>query len=158
MPLMPTVRGPAAGYARPLVVYCQCFWSFGMSGIASFIMATWEHAKGRRIESRVFFVVGFLFLIVAFDQAWQDEHRNSQILQAEKSTQSSEAGFWKQQSYEKDASLRSRDELLSKNFSVLSDTQTSLATLSNHMLDITKPEPWKVITMPLNLNAVGGAA
>jgi hypothetical protein len=118
-----------------------------MSGIASFLMATWEHWKKRKIESRVFFFVGVICLCVAFDQAWQDEHRNSQLIIEEKALLSSQNGFWKEQSYAKDAALRSRDELLGKNFGVLANTQLSLADLSNRLLDVTGPGPRKIDVM-----------
>ncbi len=114
-----------------------------MSGVASFIMATVEHARQKKIESRMFFIVGVICLIVAFDQAWQDEHRNSQVLIVEKSAIYSERDFWKQQNYEKDAALRSRDQLLGQNFTALTETQksasatqSSLAELSNKILDL----------------------
>ena len=118
-----------------------------MSGIASFVFATIEHVRNKKIESRAFFGVGVLCLIVAFDQAWQDEHNNVKVLIAEKSALWQERDFWKDQSYQKDASLRARDELLGRNYSVLADTQSSLATLSNRLLDVAKPAPLKIDVM-----------
>jgi len=38
-----------------------------MSGVASFAFAMWEHTRKRVIESRVFFIVGALCLVVAFE-------------------------------------------------------------------------------------------
>ena len=105
-----------------------------MSGVASFLLSMWEHTRQKKIESRIFFAVGVICLIVAFDQAWQDEHRNSQILIAEKAQLTSETAFWKGQSYDKDASLRSRNQLLTQNFGVLGQTQSSLAELSNRRI------------------------
>jgi hypothetical protein len=131
-----------------------------MSGVASFLMSMWEHTKGRKIESRVFFIVGVICLVVAFDQAWQDEHRNSQLLTAEKSVLSSESGFWREQSYAKDESLRSRDQLLSQNYTALigeqstaNRTQDSLTQLSGKILDIGKPVPWKWQALVLGLSS-----
>src|SRR5260370_42080082 len=94
-----------------------------MSGIASFMFSMYEHVKGKRLESRAFFVVGVLCLVIAFDQAWQDEHNNIKVLIGEKSTLWQERDFWKSQSYDKDASLRTRDSLLLKSGTTLADTQ-----------------------------------
>jgi hypothetical protein len=118
-----------------------------MSGIASFIMSAIQHAKNKQTESRAFLIAGIICLLVAFDQAWQDEHRNSQILIAEKMSLSSEKEFWKAQSYAKDASIRARDEMLSQNFGVLANTQSSLANLSNRLLDTVEPAPKKIDVM-----------
>jgi len=127
-----------------------CHLVASMSGVASFVLSMWEHTKGRKIESRVFFIVGFICLTVAFDQAWQDEHRNSQVLISEKAVLSGESEFWKGQAYLKDESLRSRDQLLSQNYTALigeqktaNQTQDSLTQLSGKILDIQKPIPWK---------------
>src|SRR5438105_9029925 len=99
-----------------------------MSSIVSFAFAVYEATKNKRIESWVFFAIGSFFLIVAFDQAWQDEHHNVRALITEKTNLSQERNFWKDQSYSKDASLRTRDELLGRNYSVLAHSQSSLAT------------------------------
>jgi hypothetical protein len=85
-----------------------------------------------------------LCLIIAFDQAWQDERNNVKVLIGEKSTLWQERDFWKDQSYAKDTSLRNRDELLGKNYGVLADTQSSLANLSNRPLDVAGPVPRKI--------------
>jgi len=105
-----------------------------MSGLVSFIFSLWEHARRQKIEAWAFFAVGCLCLIIAFDQAWQDEHRNSQILMAEKSAAIEGKNFWESQSYEKDSSLRTRDELLTKNYGVLAQTQSSFSQLSANWL------------------------
>ncbi len=117
-----------------------------MSGVASFLMSSWEHSRKRKIESRIFFAVGFFCLIVAFDQAWQDEHRNSTTLIVEKSSLSSEVSFWKEQTYSKDGALHSRDQLLAQNYTALIGEQTtankaqdSLTDLSQKILNIDKP-------------------
>jgi hypothetical protein len=118
-----------------------------MSGIASFLMSAWEQSRNKKIESRAFFIIGVICLVIAFDQAWQDEHRNSEILTAEKSVLSSESSFWKGQSYSKDEALRSRDQLLGQNYAVLAANQLSLSELSNRLLDITGPAPRKIDVM-----------
>jgi hypothetical protein len=112
-----------------------------MSGLVSFLFAFYENLKSRQVTSRAFFVVGMLFLIVACDQAWTDEHNNSTALIAEKSALVQEKNFWKEQSYAKDATLRSRDDLLAKNYTALTGEQTaanqsqsSLAQLSAKIL------------------------
>jgi hypothetical protein len=88
-------------------------------------------------------VVGFVFLFVAFYQAWQDEHTSAQQLIEEKRLLAVESNFWKDQSYQKDASLRTMSELLAKNFTTLSNTQQSFAQISGRLLDLAKPEPQK---------------
>ena len=115
-----------------------------MSGVASFIIAMYEHSRQRKVTSRAFFVIGVICLVMAFDQAWQDEHNNTNNLIAEKSVLWQERDFWKEQSYAKDSSLRSLNELLGKNYGVLSDTQSSLAKLSNRLLDVAGPAPLKI--------------
>lgn len=57
-----------------------------MSGIASVIVATYETIKGRSILARSFWSVALVCLIVACDEAWQDEHRNTQSVIADKSS------------------------------------------------------------------------
>lgn len=117
-----------------------------MSGIVSFLIAIYEAINKKQVASRTFFGIGVLFLVVACDQAWQDEHRNTQILIGEKATLWQDRDFWKDQSYQKDTSLRSRDELLNKNFTALLQTQSSLASLSNRLMDVTGPNPAKLDT------------
>jgi hypothetical protein len=115
-----------------------------MSSIVSFSFAVWEAFRKQKIEAWVFFSVGAMFLIVAFDQAWQDEHRNAELVIGEKRTAATESNFWKDQSYQKDASIRSQDQLLAQNYGVLAQTQTSLAELSNKLVDVVKPEPQRI--------------
>lgn len=134
-----------------------------MSGIVSFTLGIVEYTRKQKTEATIFSIVAALFLIVAFDQAWQDEHRNSQILISEKSLAISEREFWKEQAYEKDGSLRSRDQLLAQNYSALigeqgaaNSAQSSLAQLSGKILDITKPEPLTIRTVTFAMEN-GGA-
>jgi len=115
-----------------------------MSGVVSFSIAIWEAFKKKKVESRVFFIIGAIFLIIACDQAWQDEHNNVKALIAEKATLWQERDFWKSQSYQKDAVIRSRDDLLGRNYVVLAQTQNSLANLSNRLLDVSSPPPRKI--------------
>jgi hypothetical protein len=58
-----------------------------MSGIASFVLSTITAIRKRPIIERWFWVAGAICLIAAFDGAWQDEHRNTQTVIAEKSAQ-----------------------------------------------------------------------
>jgi hypothetical protein len=125
-------------------------WVSSMSSIVSFTLGIVELVRNKKIESWIFFAVGAMFLVVAFDQAWQDEHRNSSVLIAEKSAATSERNFWKDQSYQKDVSLRSRDQLLAQNYAALigqQDTankaQDSLTKLSGKILDIGRPSNLK---------------
>jgi hypothetical protein len=100
----------------------------------------WIGGKMSELAPQWFLCTGVLLVLIAFYQSWQDEHRIVAQLIVEKSGIVREREFWKNQSFQKDASLRIRDELLGKNVSALSDTQTSLASLSNRLLDIGKPE------------------
>jgi len=112
-----------------------------MSGLASFAFGFYEHLQQRKIASRVFFAVGSVLLIVAFDQAWQDEHWDVEVLIGEKSTLWQERDFWKEQSYQKDSTVRQMNGLLDKTYGVLFDTQQSMTKLSDKILDLNKPEP-----------------
>jgi hypothetical protein len=112
-----------------------------MSGFVSFCLAIYEAAKGKKFETWAFFVIGAICLIVAFDQSWQDEHRNAEVLIAEKSALTSERDFWKAQNYDKDSALRQNQNLLSQNYGALIGEQTtanksqqSLADLSGKIL------------------------
>jgi hypothetical protein len=118
-----------------------------MSGIVSFGIAIYEAAKKKKFETWAFFAIGLICLTVAFDQAWQDEHRNGQAWESQRNLAYQERDFWKDQSYQKDAALRSRDQLLAQNYTALigeqgsaNQTQISLTKLSDKILDIGKPE------------------
>lgn len=119
-------------------------WVGFMSSIVSFTLGIVEYLRDKKTEAWIFTIIACLFLIVSFDAAWQDEHRNSSLLIGEKANAVSERDFWKQQSYAKDASLVTRDDLLAQNYTVLAQSQTALSTLSNRLLDITKPSSLKV--------------
>jgi hypothetical protein len=58
-----------------------------MSGIASFAIAVWQAVKKHKISERIFWVIGALCLLMAFDQSWQDEHRNTQVVIVEKASE-----------------------------------------------------------------------
>src|ERR1700683_3263719 len=90
-----------------------------MSGIASFAFSMWEHSRNKKIESRAFFIVGVLCLIIAFDQAWQDEHRNAETLTGERAVAIEEREFWKTQFYTTNSTLQTRDNLLAQNYGAL---------------------------------------
>jgi hypothetical protein len=55
-----------------------------MSGIASFIIAGIEAFRQKPLVARCFWIAGGVCLLVAFDQAWQDEHRNALAAIADK--------------------------------------------------------------------------
>ncbi len=101
----------------------------------------YEKWRDRPLSIKPVAVLFAVCILVSCFQAWVDEHRNSEQLKIEKAQVWGDAAFWKEQSYAKDDALRKRDEMLSKNFGVLSDTQNSLAQLSNKLLDTTKPTP-----------------
>lgn len=126
-------------------------WVASMSSIVSFTLGIVELIRNKKIESWIFFAIAGLFLIVGFDQAWQDEHRNAELLKAEKSSAISEREFWKEQSDNKDSAIRQRDNLLAQNYSALigqqqtsNKAQQSLSQLSGKILDISKPEKLKL--------------
>jgi hypothetical protein len=116
-------------------------WVASMSSIVSFTLGIVELARNRKTEAWIFWAVAALFLMMAFDWAWQDEHRNLQVVIAERKASAVEGNFWKDQSYQKDADLRTRDGLLASNFTVLGQTQTSLTTLALKLADLNKREP-----------------
>jgi hypothetical protein len=63
-----------------------------MSGIASFILATVSAVKKKPVVAKWFWVAGAICLVAACDGAWQDEHRNSQVMAQEKSSIASDYG------------------------------------------------------------------
>jgi hypothetical protein len=96
-----------------------------MSSLVSFSIAIYEATRKKKFETWAFFAIGALCLIVSFDQAWNDEHRNSEVLKAQKSAAIDEREFWKAQSYLKDEALRSRDQLLAQNYGALIGQQST---------------------------------
>lgn len=109
-----------------------------MSSLVSFGISVYEAFKGKKFETWAFFAIGTLCLIIAFDQAWQDEHRNSEILKAEKSAAASERDFWKAQSYDKDSALRQRDSLLASNYTALIGEQATANKSQGSLADLSK--------------------
>ena len=131
-------------------------WVAAMSSAVAFTLGIVEYWRKQKTEGWIFFAIASLFLVVAFDQAWQDEHRNSEVLIAEKGVAVSESNFWKQQSFQKDDALRSRDQLLAQNYAALigeqgtaNKAQDSLTRLSGKILEMGKPEPLRVVTQAL---------
>jgi hypothetical protein len=131
-------------------------WVTSMSGIVSLLICAVEYIRKHKLEGAMFCVLAGLFLICAFDQAWEDEHRNADVLIGEKSALVSELEFWKQQSYQKDDAIHTRDQLLSKNYAALigeqttaNNTQSSFSRLSEKILEVGKPQPLRVITQAL---------
>lgn len=125
-----------------------------MSSIVSFTVGIVEYVRDRKTEGWIFAGIAFLFLLVACDAAWQDEHRNASILIAEKSLAIQGDNFWRDQSYQKDGAIRSRDQLLAQNYTALigqqgvsSQTQSSLADISRKLLDINKPVAHKLTVL-----------
>jgi hypothetical protein len=51
-----------------------------MSGIVSFGLALWAEIKKKPHHRLAFWIIGCLCLIVAFDQAWRDEHHNTKAV------------------------------------------------------------------------------
>jgi hypothetical protein len=126
-------------------------WVASMSGIVSLAIGFYEKTKNA-VASKYLFAIAGICMVVAFDQAWMDEHRNTELLIGQKSVLWQERDFWKQQSYARDDALRSRDQLLAQNYSALikqqetlNNTQDSMARLADKILDLSKPEPQKFI-------------
>ncbi len=59
-----------------------------MSGIASFVLATVQAVKKHPLSEKLFWAAGAFCLFAAFDQAWQDEHRNTQVVAGERALES----------------------------------------------------------------------
>ena len=111
------------------------FYIGGVLALVELFMTKWLNTP---LEKRLFnvLVVGCLF--VACFQAWVDEHHNAEELIKDKSHLAEEKGYWKGQSDAKDQSVR-------ENVSALSKTQSAFAELSNKVLDITRPEPLRIM-------------
>jgi hypothetical protein len=120
----------------------QVLFYFGTVGAMAVLI--YDKWRDRPIQIRPVMILLGICVFVSSFQAWVDEHRNSEQLKIEKAQISGEVAFWMDQSYQKDASLRVRDSLLAKNVDALTGTQQSLASLSNKVLDISKPEPLKI--------------
>src|SRR5258708_2590141 len=56
-----------------------------MSGIVSFILAIAQEVRKKPHASLAFWIIGAICLLTAFDQAWRDEHHNTQVLIDQKS-------------------------------------------------------------------------
>lgn len=95
-----------------------------MSGIASFVLATVQAVRKSPLSARIFWVVGALCLLFAFDQAWQDEHRNTQAVAVEKAAAVSSATSCIQ-----DARV---EQVYTKGLQSLNDSQR--ATIDNEQL------------------------
>jgi hypothetical protein len=70
-------------------------------------------AMKKQVSLKHLWVAGLVCLFFAGYQAWKDEHSRVDQLLVENGHVANERDFWKNQSYDKDASLRRRDDLLS---------------------------------------------
>jgi hypothetical protein len=160
-------RTISARFTEGFVAYLRLFlgdlfhhiaWWIGLGSTFSTYLP--ERVRGyvglKPSQRRTTLILAGVLLYLATYQVWSDERRNVDQLVSEKSRFAAERDNWKQQSDSKDAAIRERDALLEKNVSALSDTQTSLATLSNRVLEITKPEPLKIIMAGERLPYYGG--
>ena len=66
-------------------------WISLMSGIVSVIVAIYETIKNKPIVARWFWIVALVCFVVACEKAWQDEHRNTQVVVGEKAAYASAA-------------------------------------------------------------------
>jgi hypothetical protein len=131
-------------------------WGAFMSGSLSFILCIVEYWRKRKLEGWAFAVIALICFFVACDAAWQDEHRNCALLIDEKSVAIQAQNFWKEQSYAKDATLRTRDDLLAKNYTALTNEQDSanksqgaLSRLSEKILEVSKERPQITTVLPI---------
>lgn len=134
-------------------------WAGIGSTVATYMPESLRKRFGLDKEKRKFtFAIAGILLYVAVYQAWIDEHHNTEMVVAQRAADQKERDFWKQQSYDKDAAIRTKDSLLEKNISALADTQTAFANLSNKVLDITKPQALEVNTSTLQIPFEGRRA
>jgi hypothetical protein len=61
-------------------------WVALLSGLASVSVAIWETIKKKTVSPKVFWTVALICLFVSCDQAWQDEHRNTQVVEDQKAS------------------------------------------------------------------------
>jgi hypothetical protein len=128
-------------------------WAGAISTVLTFLP---QHALDKisvLLTKKRLLIATVIFLYIGTYQVWMDERNNVNQLAAEKSSIYSESDFWKSQSYSKDDTIRTKDSLLETNYTVLLNTQSSLATLSNNILDAGKPQPLKITQFFLNLGA-----
>jgi len=116
-------------------------WASVLSTVSTYMPDRVKSRFGLKREQRVVtFVIAALFLYVAGYQVWLDEHHNTDQVAREKAEFSKEREFWKDQSYQKDGAVRSRDNLLSQNFTTLTQSQQQYNEMTKKVLEM-KPEP-----------------
>jgi hypothetical protein len=125
----------------------------GWAGVGSTLSTYLPKSVRDRVglNRRTLIIAAGIFLYIGTYQVWMDERHNVTQLASEKAEFASDQDYWKRQSDLKDDAIRTRDGLLDKNFTVLSETQSSLTKLSNNILDVTKPESLKIIPFYLGL-------
>jgi len=111
---------------------------FYIGGVLALVDLIATKLLHKPLEGRVFTYLGIGLLFVACFQAWIDEHSNSEQLIKEKSELVQQRNYWKALSDAKDQTIRETVAALSK-------TQTAFADLSNKVLDITRPEPLRLL-------------
>jgi hypothetical protein len=124
-------------------------WVAAMSSIVSFTLGIVESLRDRKTEGWIFFAIAALFLVFAFDQAWQDEHRNSTVLTSEKSMLSGENSRLIFLNDAKDRDIRRLTDSVSESSAAIARTQLVYADLGNRILDISKPERLKTKALPV---------
>jgi hypothetical protein len=119
---------------------------FGILLTLAPLFQPWVEKKAlkKQVSLKHLWIAGLICLFFASYEAWKDEHARVDQLFRENQTVVNERDFWKDQSYQKDTALRARDQLLGQNFATLNATQQALASLSNKVLEIAKPEPLKI--------------
>jgi hypothetical protein len=129
-----------------------------MSGIATFGIAIWENIKKHPIRARSFWIVSAFFLLVAVDQAWQDEHRNSEVLIGQKSAVYAEKNACEQQQAIREAYTRGlegntlkQQQSIEEQRNFNSKQQDTLNTCVVSLVSATKPEKFAVFARGVRL-------
>jgi hypothetical protein len=144
-------------------IFHQVLFYFGT--VAAMSIFLWEKRTGRPVQWKWISAFFLFCLFVSCFQAWIDEHNNSDRLIQDKLTLSEQVGFWKAQSYSKDAAIISRDSLLFENLKTLGSTQQtenktqqSLTDLSGKIFDLTKPEVIRIANRVMAVEKAPNAA
>jgi hypothetical protein len=124
------------------------FYIGGVLALVELFMTKWLNTP---LEKRLFNILVIGCLFIACFQSWVDEHHNVEELIKDKAHVSGEREYWRGQSDAKDQSVR-------ENVTALSQTQRAFADLSNKVLDITRPEPLRILVKTNRLSPLDSAS
>ncbi len=74
-----------------------------------------KRALKKQVSLKHLWIAGLICLFFAGYEAWKDEHARVDQFLSENQAVLKERDFWKDQNYQKDTSLRERDQLLGQN-------------------------------------------